>query len=83
MSFITRLLGIDKKNGAAMYRPNEIAMKNVMEEAKRKNMEAAAMLSTTADRQMRDAEMVRQVINDMLARIDKPKPKRTKRKAGQ
>lgn len=81
MSFLSRLIGTDKPKQAPPGEPNEAALKGIMDEAKRKNKEAAVMLRNAAERQMQDAEMVRQVIHDMLQRIDKPKPKRVSRKA--
>lgn len=72
MSFISRLLG---RNGLHEKRhlpvPNESAMTSIMDEARQQNKEAVTSLIALADRQKRDAEMVRQVVHDIVVRANR------------
>lgn len=74
MSFLSRLFG--KKETCGSTPPNEHAMQNVLQEAKRQNKEAADKLSAVTHRQVQDAELIRQVVSDLLDRTDKRKAAR-------
>lgn len=74
MSFLSRLFG--KKETCHSAPPNERAMQNVLQEAKRQNKEAADQLSAVTHRQVQDAELIRQVVSDLLDRTDKRKAAR-------
>ena len=76
MNFLNRLLGRDHE--APVKKPiDENELKGILIEAKRKNKEASDRLAATVGRQTRDAELVRQVIDDMLRRADKRKVRKT------
>lgn len=68
MSFLTRLFGLCKRQHDDPPLPNEGVMKSALTEARQKNREAAEGLNTIADKQVRDTELIRQVIGDMLDR---------------
>jgi hypothetical protein len=72
MTFFGRLFGWNLENDAPV--PDEASMKSLMEEAKQKNKEAVAGLASLADRQVRDAVLIRQIIKDMLDRANHTKP---------
>lgn len=76
MNFLNRLLG---RNYEVPVRKHidENELKDILVEAKRKNKEASDKLAATVGRQTRDAELVRQVIDDMLRRADKRKVRKT------
>lgn len=76
MSFFSRLFGYkDKREPFVEEAPPENDMRWLLEEAKRQNKEAANMLAQVADRQVQDAQLIRQVIHDILDRTDKKKVK--------
>lgn len=76
MSFFTRLFGLNNKPDPMVSEvPSENGIKDMLEEAKRKNKEAADTLADVANRQVKDAELIRQVIHDILDRADKKKAK--------
>lgn len=56
-------------------------MHSALQEAKQRNREAASELSKVADRQVRDSELIRQVVSDILDRADKRKIRPLNRKA--
>lgn len=56
-------------------------MHSALQEAKQRNREAASELSKVADRQVRDSELIRQVVGDILDRADKRKIRPLNRKA--
>lgn len=82
MSFFTRLFK-RTRDTAIPDTPDEIAMHHVLQEAKRENIEAANKLSSAAGRQVRDAELIKQVVADLLDRADKRKIPDVNRKAAQ
>lgn len=73
MNFLRRLLGKDNDGSIPPHSTEERAMQTALQEAKRLNLEAAKGLSSAADRQVRDAELIGQVIHDLLDRADKRK----------
>lgn len=82
MSFFSRLFGYKDCRDIEPDKPDERAMKILLEEAKNKNRRAADALGEIADRQQRDAELVRQVITDILDRADHKKSKQAGRVIG-
>lgn len=82
MSFLRRLFG-GRYNGNVnpTHSVEERAMHSALQEAKQRNREAASELSKVADRQVRDSELIRQVVSDILDRADKRKIRPLNRKA--
>lgn len=76
--FFSRLVGRRNPRTDAAHKPDERAMKILLDEAKKDNKLAAEALDSVAERQQRDAELVRQVITDILDRADR----RTSKQAG-
>lgn len=71
--FFSRLFGHGPCHDGTTDEPDEQAMKLLLDDAKKKNRLAAEALDGVADRQQRDAELVRQVISDILDRADHKK----------
>lgn len=72
MTFLNRLFGHEDK-GAPDKPIDDKRLKDILTDAKRENKEALKSLSHTVDRQIRDAELARQIIDDMLSRANKRK----------
>lgn len=73
MNFFSRLLGHGPCPDDTTNKPDEQAMKLLLDDAKRENKLAAEALDDVANRQQRDAELIRQVISDILDRADRKK----------
>lgn len=83
MGFFSRLFGGYREcPDIEAKKPDEQTMKILLDEAKNENKSAAQALGAIADRQQRDAELVRQVIKDILDRADRKKSKQAGRVIG-
>lgn len=70
MSIFSRIFG---RKPELPESPNEQAMHRALSEARKKNREAVEGLSSVAGKQVRDTELIRQVVGDILDRAEQRK----------